>query len=104
MGLVSIKLLGRFFSSNAGDSLPGARPASSTTRKPCSGGEADIICSTMYSSDSNVTDGGVLERGRFRRGAQPWLFWAPLTFCGLEAEPLQASRRDRRTRAYLKGP
>ena len=73
MGLVSIKLLGQSFSSNAGDSLPGANPASSTTRRPCSGGQAGIICSTMNTSDSNVTDGGFLERGRFRRAAQPWL-------------------------------
>ena len=57
MGLVRIKLLGRSFSSNAGDSLPGARPASSTTRRPYSGGRAGIICSTMYSSDCNVTKG-----------------------------------------------
>ena len=53
MGLVSIKLLGRSFSINAGDGLPGARPASSTTRRPCSGGWAGIICSTVYSSDSH---------------------------------------------------
>lgn len=58
MGLVRIKLLGRSFRSNAGDSLPGARPASSTTRRPCSGGQAGIICRTMYSSDCNVTKGG----------------------------------------------
>ena len=43
MGLVSIKLLGQSFSSNAGDSLPGARPASSTTWRPCSGGQTGIM-------------------------------------------------------------
>ncbi len=59
MGLVSIKLLGRSLSSNAGDSLPEARPASSTTRRPCSGGNTGIACSTIYSCDSNVTDGGI---------------------------------------------
>ena len=64
MELVSIKPLGRSFSSNAEDGLPGARPASSTTRRPCSGGEAGIVCSTMYSSDSMVTDGGGIGAGQ----------------------------------------
>ena len=58
MGLGSSKLLGRLFSSDAGDCLPGASPASSTTRRPCSGGEAGIVCSPMYSSNPIVTDGG----------------------------------------------
>ena len=71
MGLVSSKLLGRSFNSDADDSLPGARPASSTTLRPCSGGQAGIICSTMYPPDFDVTDGGLLERGRFRRVIQP---------------------------------
>ena len=43
MGLVSVKLLGQSLSSNAGDSLPGARPASSTTRRPCNGGRSGIV-------------------------------------------------------------
>ena len=60
MGLVSIKLLGQSFSRKAGDSLPGARPASSTTRRPCSGGQAGIICSTRYHLILTLRMGGYL--------------------------------------------
>ena len=49
MGLVSIKLLGQSLSSNAGDGLPGARPASSTTRRSCNGGQVSIIQYDVFS-------------------------------------------------------
>ena len=104
MELVNIKLLGRSLSSTTGDSLPGARPASSTTRRPCSGGQAGIMCSTMYSADSNVTDWGIL--GGASLGEALSLGLAIDSRGQQKSAPTSVEAHSlvlRRTRAYFKG-